>query len=180
MCTLFWFLSVFRFKHFLMYVHSSNEHFSEGFFDYFYSFRLDVQYQFVDYLYTPTYTRIGAYFVGVYAGWFLSAKDRKLNIKKVNYVHCTLCLFFLLLSHFDFMYVLRRECLETVHVMQYCFLLWYNHEPYVVDCVFPKRERWRKNKKMKICAVVSIEMNSNCFVNMFNSFVAECIEHYRW
>lgn len=50
---------------------------------------LDVQYTFVDYLYTPTYTRIGAYFIGVYAGWFLSAKDRKLNIKKVNYVHCT-------------------------------------------------------------------------------------------
>ncbi|XP_055322373.1 nose resistant to fluoxetine protein 6-like isoform X2 [Sitodiplosis mosellana] len=47
-----------------------------------YSLTLDVQYHLVDYLYTPTYTRIGAYFIGVYAGWFLSAKDRKLNIKK--------------------------------------------------------------------------------------------------
>ncbi|XP_031618020.1 nose resistant to fluoxetine protein 6-like [Contarinia nasturtii] len=47
-----------------------------------YSLTLDVQYNVVDYLYTPTYTRIGAYFIGVYAGWFLSAKDRKLNIKK--------------------------------------------------------------------------------------------------
>lgn len=45
--------------------------------------RLDVQYKLVDYLYTPTYTRIGAYFIGVYAGWFLSSKDRKLNINKV-------------------------------------------------------------------------------------------------
>lgn len=54
-----------------------------------YSGSLDVQYNYVDLLYTPTYTRIGAYFIGVYAGWFLSAKDRKLNIQKVNNVHCT-------------------------------------------------------------------------------------------
>lgn len=45
--------------------------------------RLDVQYKTIDYLYTPTYTRIGAYFIGVFAGWFLSRYDRKLDIEKV-------------------------------------------------------------------------------------------------
>lgn len=47
-------------------------------------FRLDIQYSTIDYLYTPTYTRIGPYFVGVYAGWFLSQYERKLNISKVT------------------------------------------------------------------------------------------------
>lgn len=42
-----------------------------------------MQYKTIDYLYTPTYTRIGAYFIGVFAGWFLSRYDRKLDIEKV-------------------------------------------------------------------------------------------------
>lgn len=96
--------------------------------------RLDVQYHFVDYLYTPTYTRIGAYFIGVYAGWFLSAKDRKLNIKKVNYVRCT----------FDFSQFSR--CVEwknvgTVQVTQYR-LLWYNRSTHC-KCAFSKTRRMR-------------------------------------
>lgn len=45
--------------------------------------RLDVQYETIDYLYTPTYTRIGAYFIGVLAGWYLSHYDRKMDISKV-------------------------------------------------------------------------------------------------
>lgn len=52
------------------------------FFSYF-SHRLDVQYKTIDYLYTPTYTRIGAYFIGVYVGWYLSHYERKLDIQKV-------------------------------------------------------------------------------------------------
>lgn len=45
--------------------------------------RLDVQYETIDYLYTPTYTRVGAYFIGVFAGWYLSHYDRKMDISKV-------------------------------------------------------------------------------------------------
>lgn len=106
-----------------------------AFFFSFVTHRLDVQYHFVDYLYTPTYTRIGAYFIGVYAGWFLSAKDRKLNIKKVNYVRCT----------FDFSQFSRCETewknVGTVQVTQYR-LLWYNRSTHC-KCTFSKTRRMR-------------------------------------
>lgn len=46
-------------------------------------YRLDAQYNTINYLYTPSYTRIAPYFVGAYIGYFLSHYERKLNMKKV-------------------------------------------------------------------------------------------------
>lgn len=63
--------------------HMSIEQTNPNFITTFFSHRLDVQYETIDYLYTPTYTRIGAYFIGVVAGWYLSHYDRKMNISKV-------------------------------------------------------------------------------------------------
>lgn len=49
-----------------------------------YSFTLDSQYKTIDQLYTPTGSRIGPYFIGVFVGWFLSHYDRNLSLSKVS------------------------------------------------------------------------------------------------
>jgi hypothetical protein len=53
------------------------------------SFSLDSQFRSINSLYTKPYTRIGAYFAGVWVGYYLSKINRQWNIRKVSYPsHC--------------------------------------------------------------------------------------------
>ncbi|XP_037912852.1 nose resistant to fluoxetine protein 6-like isoform X5 [Hermetia illucens] len=47
-----------------------------------FGFTQDSLHKTADFLYTPFWGRIGAYFTGVYAGWYLSVKNRTLNLGK--------------------------------------------------------------------------------------------------
>uniref|UniRef100_A0A1B0CEN1 Acyltransferase 3 domain-containing protein n=1 Tax=Lutzomyia longipalpis TaxID=7200 RepID=A0A1B0CEN1_LUTLO len=47
-----------------------------------FDFMYDVEFNSIDFLYTPVWSRIPVYFCGVLAGWFLSTFNRKLYLKR--------------------------------------------------------------------------------------------------
>ncbi|XP_059620324.1 nose resistant to fluoxetine protein 6-like [Phlebotomus argentipes] len=47
-----------------------------------FDFKYDVEFNSIDFLYTPVWSRIPVYFCGVLAGWFLSTFNRKLYLKR--------------------------------------------------------------------------------------------------